>query len=36
MVFFNKNEQLETLGNSILDATWTMFRSLARNQIALT
>lgn len=36
MVFFNKNEQLEHLGNEILEATWSKFTSLARNQIALT
>ncbi|MEH1935875.1 MAG: serine hydrolase [Nostoc sp.] len=36
MVFFNKDEQLENLGNSILDATWAAFGTLARNQIALT
>ncbi|MBN3899509.1 MAG: serine hydrolase [Nostoc sp. NOS(2021)] len=36
MVFFNKDEQLENLGNGILDATWAAFGTLARNQIALT
>ncbi|MBD2255532.1 serine hydrolase [Nostoc parmelioides] len=36
MVFFQKDEQLENLGNGILEATWTAFPSLARNQIALT
>ncbi|MBD2518693.1 serine hydrolase [Nostoc sp. FACHB-973] len=36
MIFFNKDEQLENLGNGILDATWAAFPSLARNQIALT
>ncbi|MEH2461196.1 serine hydrolase [Nostoc sp.] len=36
MVFFNKDEQLENLGNGILDATWAEFPTLARNQIALT
>jgi beta-lactamase class A len=36
MVFFHKNEQLETLGNSILDTTWATFGSLACNQISLT
>ncbi|MBN3949459.1 MAG: serine hydrolase [Nostoc sp. NMS7] len=36
MVFFNKDEQLENLGNGILDATWAAFPTLARNQIALT
>jgi beta-lactamase class A len=36
MVFFNHNGQLENLGNEILEATWSAFPSLARNQIALT
>jgi beta-lactamase class A len=36
MVFFNKDEQLENLGNGILDATWAAFPTLARNQIAMT
>jgi hypothetical protein len=36
MVFFHKDEQLETLGDRILEATWAKFPSLARNQIALT
>jgi hypothetical protein len=36
MVFFQKDEQLENLGNGILEATWTAFPTLARNQIALT
>ncbi|MBD2243487.1 serine hydrolase [Nostoc sp. FACHB-888] len=36
MVFFNKDEQLENLGNGILDATWAAFPTLARNQIAIT
>ena len=36
MIFFNKDEQLENLGNGILDATWAEFPTLARNQIALT
>ncbi|MDZ8239633.1 MAG: serine hydrolase [Nostoc sp. ChiQUE01a] len=36
MIFFNKDEQLENLGHSILDATWEAFSTLARNQIALT
>ncbi|MFN6485671.1 MULTISPECIES: serine hydrolase [unclassified Nostoc] len=36
MIFFNKDEQLENLGNGILDATWAAFPTLARNQIALT
>jgi hypothetical protein len=36
MTFFRKDEQLETLGARILEATWAEFPSLARNQIALT
>ncbi|MGB7440495.1 MAG: serine hydrolase [Coleofasciculaceae cyanobacterium] len=36
MTFFRKDEQLETLGNEILEKTWAEFPSLARNQIALT
>ncbi|BAZ52528.1 hypothetical protein NIES4103_51910 [Nostoc sp. NIES-4103] len=36
MVFFKKDEQLENLGNGILEATWAAFPSLARNQIAVT
>ncbi|QSJ17012.1 serine hydrolase [Nostoc sp. UHCC 0702] len=36
MVFFKKDEQLENLGNGILEATWAAFPTLARNQIALT
>jgi Beta-lactamase enzyme family len=36
MMFFRKDEQLENLGSSILDATWAAFPTLARNQIALT
>ncbi|MBD2435643.1 serine hydrolase [Nostoc sp. FACHB-110] len=36
MVFFKKDEQLENLGNGILEATWATFPTLARNQIALT
>jgi Beta-lactamase enzyme family len=36
MIFFNKDEQLENIGNGILDATWAAFPTLARNQIALT
>jgi beta-lactamase class A len=36
MIFFRKDEQLENLGNGILDATWAAFPNLARNQIALT
>ncbi|ODG98909.1 serine hydrolase [Nostoc sp. KVJ20] len=36
MIFFNRDEQLENIGNGILDATWAAFPTLARNQIALT
>jgi Beta-lactamase enzyme family len=36
MNFFSKDEQLEKLGNGILEATWGEFPTLARNQIALT
>ena len=36
MFFFKHDEQLETLGNSILEATWNEFSTLARNQIAVT
>jgi hypothetical protein len=36
MVFFHKDEQLESLGDRILEATWAEFPALARNQIALT
>src|SRR3712207_2688579 len=36
MTFFRKDEQLEKLGSEILEATWTEFSGLARNQIALT
>ncbi|MBD2383951.1 serine hydrolase [Cylindrospermum sp. FACHB-282] len=36
MAFFSKNEQLENLGNGILEATWSAYGTLARNQIALT
>ncbi len=36
MTFFRKDEQLETLGNKILEATWAEFPKLAKNQIALT
>lgn len=36
MTFFRKDEQLETLGDRVLDATWAEFPGLARNQIALT
>ncbi|HHP7246021.1 MAG TPA: serine hydrolase [Elainellaceae cyanobacterium] len=36
MPFFQHDEQLNRLGNQILDATWIEFPGLARNQIALT
>ncbi|MBD2306449.1 serine hydrolase [Chroococcidiopsis sp. FACHB-1243] len=36
MVFFRKDEQLETLGDRVLETTWAEFPTLARNQIALT
>ncbi|RCJ31998.1 serine hydrolase [Nostoc minutum NIES-26] len=36
MIFFRKDEQLENLGNGILESTWAAFPNLARNQIALT
>lgn len=37
MTFFRKDEQLEHLGDRILEATWAEFpNALARNQIALT
>ena len=36
MTFFHKDEQLEKLGDRILEATWAEFPGLARNQIALT
>ncbi|MBD2121108.1 serine hydrolase [Trichocoleus sp. FACHB-262] len=36
MAFFRKDEQLETLGDRVLETTWAEFPGLARNQIALT
>lgn len=36
MTFFRKDEQLQRLGDRILEATWTQFSHLARNQIAMT
>ena len=36
MTFFRKDEQLEVLGDRILQSTWAQFPTLARNQIALT
>lgn len=35
-MFFHKDEQLEGLGDRLLEATWAEFPGLARNQIALT
>ena len=35
-MFFKYDEQLEKLGNGILEATWDKFPTLARNQIAIT
>ncbi len=35
-MFFHKDEQLETLGDHILEQTWAEFPGLARNQISLT
>ncbi|MGA7932174.1 MAG: serine hydrolase [Kovacikia sp.] len=35
-MFFHKDEQLEELGERVLNATWAEFPGLARNQIALT
>lgn len=36
MTFFREDEQLTQLGQEVLEATWTEFRDLADNQIALT
>ena len=36
MTFFRKDEQLEKLGNQILEATWAQFPNLGQDQIALT
>ncbi|MGV0024685.1 serine hydrolase [Phormidesmis priestleyi] len=36
MTFFHKDETLQTLGDRILEATWSEFPSLAQNQIAMT
>ena len=36
MTFFRKDEQLEHLGDRVLETTWGEFSGLARNQIALT
>lgn len=36
MPFFHRDDQLQTLGDRVLDATWAKFPELARNQIAMT
>lgn len=36
MAFFRKDEQLEALGDRVLNEVWSEFPQLARNQIALT
>lgn len=36
MTFFHKDEQLQTLGDRVLETTWQEFPSLAQNQIAIT
>ncbi|MDK3159760.1 serine hydrolase [Kamptonema cortianum] len=36
MTFFRKDEQLQQLGDRILETTWAEFPQLARNQIAMT
>lgn len=36
MLFFQKNDQLETLGSGILEQIWAEFPDLAPNQLALT
>jgi hypothetical protein len=36
MVFFGKDEQLQTLGDRVLEATWQQFPIVAKNQIAMT
>ncbi|HEY9751204.1 MAG TPA: serine hydrolase [Allocoleopsis sp.] len=36
MTFFRKDEQLQSLGDRVLETTWAEFPGLARNQIALT
>lgn len=35
-MFFQKNAQLEDMGDRILETTWAAFPSLAQNQLALT
>ena len=36
MTFFHRDEQLETLGDQVLQATWAQFPKIAANQIAMT
>ncbi len=36
MTFFRKDEQLDRLGDRILEATWAEFPDLAKNQLAMT
>jgi len=36
MIFFNQDQQLENIGNQILEATWAEFPTLASHQIAFT
>lgn len=36
MLFFQRDELLNTWGEQILEATWTAFPGLAQNQIAMT
>lgn len=36
IMFFHKDEQLEALGDRILEQTWAAFPGFARNQISLT
>jgi beta-lactamase class A len=36
MPFFRKDDQLQTLGDRALEATWQRFPMIARNQIAMT
>jgi beta-lactamase class A len=36
MAFFHKDEQLEALGDRVLETVWAEFSGLARNQIAMT
>ena len=36
MIFCKRDEELESVGNGILEATWGEFPTLARNQLAIT